>query len=518
MKTQTDMKRKYIIVPALAAGILAACTEEQPNGGGLLDEPAIVQTLVAPQEGAEISLDNIETLAFEWSAAEWTGYGDVEYDLVFDYAEGDFSEPVYILPAEQSGVTKIFIPKSMLDELFYAGITDNKERISVSWAVIARSGSGLYSELSSEIRDLILTKTPDPAIVTDLLAPANGYDVVMKNLQESETVDFSWEAPVWLGEGDLSYEVVIDRPDGDFSAPLFKSPRVSETSVAVSREDFEAILETLASDEYSVSLKWAVNSFAGDNAWTSSVSSALNVVQQAKPFETGDPLYIGGAGSETGQQTVYIPSDYFNVSLADFEDKDCSNKKVVDYNYEIFTKLQAGTPFYFYAGYEDYFYTVSADGSTFKEISDASEAEGTVPSDGIYRIRFSTETGKTKVQIVTRVYCRNTSNATNIMMDYQGNGLWEVNNASAPFSAGNTYKFMVTAGGEGDGFDQPYGVTYQGTLSQDADESLWYVQPVKKGGNVLVYTYPSGLGSGLHVRLYLNNDKGHYTHEFLNWQ
>ena len=186
---------------------------------------------------------------------------------------------------------------------------------------------------------------------------------------------------------------------------------------------------------------------------------------------------------------------------------------------ELKKQLKAGcSVFYFYAGDEDWFFTVSADGGTFKAISDVSEAEGTVSADGIYRIRFSTETGKAKVQIVTRVYCRNTSNATNIMMEYQGNGMWEVNDGAAPFSAGNTYKFMVTVGGEGDNFDQPYGVTNQGTLSQNADASLWYVQPVRKGGNVLVYTYPSGLGTGLNVRLYLNNEMGHYTHEFLNWQ
>ena len=88
--------------------------------------------------------------------------------------------------------------------------------------------------------------------------------------------------------------------------------------------------------------------------WTADVNLYMNADKghythefvnpvEVKAFEDGDPLFIEGEGTESGQKFSYITSESYNTSISKAGEVDAF--KGQDYKYEIFTKLSGGPSF-----------------------------------------------------------------------------------------------------------------------------------------------------------------------------
>lgn len=247
---------------------------------------------------------------------------------------------------------------------------------------------------------------------------------------------------------------------------------------------------------------------------------------EVKDFSDGDALYIDGTGTEAGQKMSYITADSYNTAIDKAGEVD--RFKDEDYKYEIFTRIEGGSKFYFRSQFSNALYTLSADGTQVKEISSADEAEAPIAETGIYRIRFNVATGKAYVVSVDKVshfFCY-TSEETE--MTYEGKGVWAIHDfniklQSASWGDGfdERYKFKFILDGEA----QPYG-----RMDSNGDRpsfsiaaGYWYVQPATPDQWNPAFKYPSELCDKNNLTrwyadlyLYMNDDKGHYTHEFVN--
>lgn len=245
---------------------------------------------------------------------------------------------------------------------------------------------------------------------------------------------------------------------------------------------------------------------------------------EVKSFEDGDPLYIDGSGTEAGQKFSYITEKSYNTTLGNSGEIDAFKDQ--DYKYEIFTKLSAGSKFYFRSVGGTDLYTLNAAGTEVRKIAAAAEAEGTVAAEGIYRIRFNITSGKAYVAPVGEVshfFCW-TSKLT--PMTYEGKGVWVIKNLNISlqktdwgFDERYKFKFMV------DGKAQPFGCMSTNGNRPGASEpaTYWYVQPSKAHQWEPAFKYPDALCDRNNLTrwyadlyLYMNDDKGHYTHEFTN--
>jgi len=117
-----------------------------------------------------------------------------------------------------------------------------------------------------------------------LIAPSFGYSI---NVKQTDGVTFKWS---WSGEGTPSFELMIDRKDGDFSSPLASFATESRNH-AVSAAELEALYEANRGTADEVSLSWTVRaSLDGSNAEAKSRSFTLKSVESAPVVQHG-PSY-----------------------------------------------------------------------------------------------------------------------------------------------------------------------------------------------------------------------------------
>ncbi len=243
-----------------------------------------------------------------------------------------------------------------------------------------------------------------------------------------------------------------------------------------------------------------------------------------KAFGDGDPLYIDGPGTEAGQKMSYITKDSYNTGIGDSGEID--DFKSEDYRYEIFTRVEAGNKFYFRNNTSSEYFTLNEAGTEIRKISSPDEAEGTVKESGIYRIRFNVTTGKAYIVPVGEVshfFCWRSELTP---MTYEGRGVWAAKNMNiklekTSWGFDERYKFKFMIGGK----EQPFGRMYNnGDRPSDSwDKSYWYVQPSIPSQWEPAFKYPSSLCDGNNLTrwyadlyLYMNDEHGHYTHEFTN--
>lgn len=100
-----------------------------------------VNNLYAPQNNAFLNLSANSSVTFEWEAAKAEDNGVVLYEVVFDREDGDFSNPVYVLPSEGKGLQRsLSIAYGELSRIAgMAGIRQN-ETGKLKWTVWSSKG------------------------------------------------------------------------------------------------------------------------------------------------------------------------------------------------------------------------------------------------------------------------------------------------------------------------------------------------------------------------------------------
>jgi hypothetical protein len=294
---------------------------------------------------------------------------------------------------------------------------------SLVFALAACSNNG-------EVRDTGVTA------VKKLYEPDNGKDIVLQ-ASASATLYFEWEPARAEDSGNVLYEVVFDRADGNFSEPLFiaaadnngGSNHATLTHKQLNRIAAMAGVESAARG----TLKWTVWSSKGINPVRAEEERSLSLTRLAGFADIPAQLYLTGDATEAGA----------DLSRA------LVTKKVAEGEFEIYTKLTAGQTFKF----------VNAATGTPVEYSLSGEklVEGgtsTVPETGIYKYYLDFNIGSFTTKEVTKVSLFLNWSQRKIELPYKGFGVWELTNheitgLEGSDSSDDRYKFrMESSDGE----------------------------------------------------------------------
>jgi hypothetical protein len=155
-----------------------------------------VSSLYEPDNGKTIVLQASAsaTLYFEWEPARAEDSGMVLYEVAFDEADGDFSEPLFVAAADNNGGSNhaTFTHKQLNKIAAMAGI-ESAQQGTLKWTVL--SSKGINPMKAEEERTLSLTRLSGLADIPDNLyitgtATENGDDLskalIMKKLADGE--------------------------------------------------------------------------------------------------------------------------------------------------------------------------------------------------------------------------------------------------------------------------------------------------------------------------------------------
>lgn len=143
-------KIKFILKPVffivLAFSILIGCKDDAEFRNASV---TAVKKLYEPVNNRFVTLQPAGTMYFEWEKAYADDNSVVYYDVLFDYPNGDFSNPIYTVTADNKGISNgATITHKILNKIAaMAGIELAQEGI-LKWTV--RSGRGLKFQLAEE--------------------------------------------------------------------------------------------------------------------------------------------------------------------------------------------------------------------------------------------------------------------------------------------------------------------------------------------------------------------------------
>ena len=242
--------------------------------------------------------------------------------------------------------------------------------------------------------------------------------------------------------------------------------------------------------------------------------------------------------SEAGQQMVFIASNHYNSSMADYGDNSNIVPTAISEYFEIFTRLNAGEKFYFYNASTGKYYAPNASGTGVQAISDPSEATYSISTGGAWRIRANFSTGAANIRRIDQVrtelnYDGGFSDGVHVL-SYSGKGTWKKDNAVIKGDPGkygrNPFtEYIIKIWFNRDNADntidcwQVYGTTSVKSGSPDPsdDGSYWNLQPATGDNWSHVFFYPSwtvdASNNGRYtatISVYMNDAFNHYTHRF----
>ena len=189
------MKKILIKLLTIASFIFAfiACSDD----GEVRDlDVTAVRSFYEPDNGKTITLQASAsaTLYFEWEPARAEDSGMILYEVAFDKADGDFSEPIFVAASDNNGGSNhaTFTHKQLNQIAALAGI-ESSEQGTLKWTVF--SSKGVIPMKAEEERTLSLTRLSGLADIPDNLyitgaATENGDDLsealMMKKLADGE--------------------------------------------------------------------------------------------------------------------------------------------------------------------------------------------------------------------------------------------------------------------------------------------------------------------------------------------
>lgn len=94
--------KPFLILLAFSTAIVSCESDEELSHTNV----TAVEDLYAPEDNAYFNLEAQSEAVFEWQAARAEDNGVVLYEVVFDTEDGDFSDPVYVVPSEGNGMQR----------------------------------------------------------------------------------------------------------------------------------------------------------------------------------------------------------------------------------------------------------------------------------------------------------------------------------------------------------------------------------------------------------------------------
>lgn len=347
----------------------------------------------------------------------------------------------------------------------------------------------------------------------ELYLPADGASV---DLGRGADVEFQWAPSVAHDNGYVSYEILFDKADGDFSSPVAvaagqlngSKPYLSMTSKSLN----SAARAAGVAMGQTGTLKWTVRASKGLKGSVYSVSRLLTVttVNSMDPL----PAYVTLTGSATDD-----PEGGIRMTPAAGIDGGAVSEGVL----ECFTKIKSGADF---TAVDDLgrYYSFNSDGTiTYSETPVASR----FGSEAIYWLKADfdvmtwTAVTVTKVELYAAAWTGGNMRTARKEMEYTGKGVWRAldyeNTVSDNPEKDSRHRFNATLG---DGT-----VLYLGTPNANPGSyttdylkvSLYTATGVGNADWDKTWTFvESDCGRPFDAYLYLNSDNpaGGYWHEY----
>ena len=118
-----------------------------------------VEALYGPKDGADIVLQNSAsaTSLFEWQIARAEDSGLVLYEVVFDKTDGDFSNPLATIVADNKGATaSATISHKQLNRIAASAGVESAQKGTLKWTVL--SSKGINPVKAKEERTVTVTR------------------------------------------------------------------------------------------------------------------------------------------------------------------------------------------------------------------------------------------------------------------------------------------------------------------------------------------------------------------------
>lgn len=307
------------------------------------------------------------------------------------------------------------------------------------------------------------------AAVSVLTEPLDGKEVALETSAGASTY-FEWEYANVEESGTAVYQIAFDKADGDFSNPVYLTSSdnnglYNNTSITHKQLNKIAGMMGIGSSETGT-FKWTVFSSKGLRTLKAEEERTITVTRLAGFADLPIDVYVTGEGSEGGD----------DLSQAH------QMKAVAGGEFEIYTQLTAGEPFYFTDGTSDVHREFFTDGSLIKE-----NGTSTVETTGVYRITLDFNTGACTYALVTRIgFYFSPEGQILFDLPYVGNGIFRAEDQTVTFKQESwgrdeRYKFRMFVkenGGTDPETELEWG-TLNGTDSRPtptSPESYYYIR------------------------------------------
>ena len=350
--------------------------------------------------------------------------------------------------------------------------------------------------------------------VEQLLQPAAEARV---ELSETGSLLFEWEAASGNESKSVLYELLFDRADGDFSQPLQSlsaESNGSATTLTVSHQDLDRVAELAgAGSEEKIILQWAVLSKAGDASVLSSEYRALTLVRlhKEKPeMSANATLHISGSGAEEGQAFKAAINEAGNTT------------------YEIYTRLEAGQPYWLYSldGDAKKEFSLNAEGNRFEVAAEGAATGATVATSGVYRLQVDFATTSITRELIEKLTIRVSQTGRERVLDYVEKGTWKVEDYNVCLSQQDwgieeRYKFILYVDGQEEHWGQAGSYDDRPSINMEGYRDMAPTESGQWGG--MQFKFPIELCDredltryNTDITVYLTADKN-YTHEFTDY-
>lgn len=346
--------------------------------------------------------------------------------------------------------------------------------------------------------------TPDNRLaeVTNLVEPMNDRELVLES-SISAALYFEWDYVNPDEAGVAAYRVAFDRPDGDFSNPIYVVNAGNNgfaNNVSLSHKDLNSIADKAGIHPSSTgTIKWTVLSSKGTQTMKSSQEHTLIVTRLGGFDELPIDLFITGEATEGGS----------NITNA------IGMKKLSEGVFEIYTQLTEGLPYQFVSN-------KSGSGTVYSLSGENIILDGTseVEETGVYKLYLDLEVGSFSMKQVTDVSLFLNWAQLYIELPYLGAGVWgvtdyEISGLSGNNNSDDRYKFrMASSEGETEwrspdndskptGDPEYYYMVERTNVEQWTNGQIWKT-PATDGWNGKIYD----------ITFTLNPD-GPYTHNLV---
>lgn len=522
----TAMK-KYFYIFLMAVVAIAACSKEQENSS--VNGPKKVHlTFTGSTDALKTTLDT-EDWGIDWSTID----------------------KITVFAAVETPTNNEFTTESVSADDRVATFSGSAEEAATYYALSPAQSTATVADALTDCKITANLPSAQAATVGSFdpqanvsVATASNYEFLFKNVGAlvgftiglDDITDVKIEA---AGGEVLSGTVVVDPVSGAISEKTGESSVQLTGSFVNGSTYYFVILPGTYSNGFSITIWKGAQFIRLNKSGVQEIErndnlnlGTLTGSNWKTAFVEGEEVTIQGAGVASpdvaGQKLAYVSGEvgskpYWNTATTGND----VAAYVADggYNYEIFTKLEAGKTIYFVANGGEKF-TLNEAGTAVGHLSKTTQAAYSAPADGIYRIRMHLPSGAAEVKQINEVKYDLYGKESKVFDTYEGNGVWSYDNIPMVIGSGgdsyqDRYRFLVKFTDES---RQYYGRwrTNGGHPTDTTTVSYFWMQPSTDTDHWdPAYKFPSEWESGEYkyyckMTLSFNNGNGHYLYEMSN--